>query len=529
VVEHFALLLVIFALLALPTAWLLLRRHRPFEIREELSPISRQHIDLFQGGQLSEGAVESFKARYRDLLERGEVEAIEASLRGGMQYVVQVRALAELGTDDAGRILERQLQRKITDDLIEQSWYWIDLAHGLRSLNRSQSLPHLLHCAEQAAELPLGQFFAAETVCFLGFAGYLRQQETPLGRSALRVLHRALEGLRFGLQPIVVPEARLGELVENAWDHRGEGETEPLAVRIFVEGVRLYRRAVHGEVMLAAEPSELEAFRMQVSRLATLEPALSDYLSEAPASLCRQLASAPVERHHDLLQALIDLRADAAEVVLPLLKQTGHPHLDLAVETLLWSRDERVGQALRKWVIDQLPVSRRAQRRRRAWPPRRPSVPEDFPYRAVLRALRAHPGPQTEALLLLAARDWDPTYRAAAVGSLGWWEPGDRGAVLMTLQDARRDLNPEVRQSARAALGRLGERQALQWFRQTLTSEDPHQVHEAIQAVALESLTLLYPDLDHLADADDPDVAYHAREALERMCEEMEHRRAHGG
>ena len=28
--------------------------------------------------------------------------------------------------------------------------YWIDLASGLRSLNRPQSLPHLLRCAEVA-------------------------------------------------------------------------------------------------------------------------------------------------------------------------------------------------------------------------------------------------------------------------------------------------------------------------------------------------------------------------------------------
>ena len=81
-----------------------------------------------------------------------------------------------------------------------------------------------------------------------------------------------------------------------------------------------------------------------------------------------------------------------------------------------------------------------------------------------------------------------------------------------------------MRQAARAALARLGERQALQWFRQTLTSEDPQRVHETIQAVAVEGLTLLWPDLDRLADAEDADVAHHAREALERLCEEMERR-----
>src|SRR5579883_2635562 len=129
-------------------------------LHDELSPVSRQHIDLFQGGQLSESAVESAKARFRELLERGEVAAVEASLQAGMQYVVQVRALAELGTDDAGRVLERQLQRRLTDDQMEQSCYWFDLANGLRSLNRSQALPHLLRCADAAGDTPLGNFFA---------------------------------------------------------------------------------------------------------------------------------------------------------------------------------------------------------------------------------------------------------------------------------------------------------------------------------------------------------------------------------
>src|SRR3954452_12503662 len=203
---NFGLLILVILLPMVAAAAFLLGRHlqRRQYLHDELSPVSRQHIDLFQGGQLSEAAVESTKARFRDLLERGEVDAVESSLRPGMQYVVQVRALAELGTEDAGRILERQLQRRLTDDQIEQSWYWIDLANGLRSLNRSQSLPHLLRCAEAAGEIPLGHFFAAETVCFLGFGGYLRQPDTPLGRAALRVLHRALEGLRHGVPPQVV-------------------------------------------------------------------------------------------------------------------------------------------------------------------------------------------------------------------------------------------------------------------------------------------------------------------------------------
>ena len=164
-----------------------------------------------------------------------------------------------------------------------------------------------------------------------------------------------------------------------------------------------------------------------------------------------------------------------------------------------------------------------AQRRRRPLPPPRPSRAAGLALpRASCGRCAAIRRRQTEAFLLLAARDWDPTYRARRVSSLGWWEPLQRAEVLLTLQDARRDPNPDVRQAARAALARLGERQALQWFRQTLTSEDPQRVHETIQAVAAEGLTLLWPDLDRLADAEDPDVAQHAREALERLCEEMD-------
>jgi hypothetical protein len=518
---HLVLLMAVLLPMLMAAAFLLGRHlHRRPAYAEELSPVSRQHIDLFQGGQLSESAVESAKDRFRELLERGEVEAVEASLRAGMQYVVQVRALAELGTDAAGRILERQLQRRLTEDQIEQSWYWIDLANGLRSLNRAQSLPYLLRCAEAAGDIPLGQFFAAETVCFLGFAGYLRQGNTGLGQAARRVLHRALEGLRCGVQPGVVAEARIGELVEGLWDDRLDG-VDALSVRVFHEAVRVLRRAANAETMLAGETAEQEAYHWQMSRLAALEPALTDHLEEAPRLLCARLRQAPAEAR-DILLALADLRAEAAPAVLPLLEQPRYPHADLALEVLTWSSDPRVGPRLRDWVLERVPVVRRAQRRPRAVPPSRPSVPPDVPYRAILRALRGHPSHQTEAFLLLAARDWDPLVRTSALSSLGWWEPLQRADVQRTLQDARRDPNPEVRQTARAALARLGERQALQWFRQTLTSEDPQRVHETIMIVAAENLTLLWPDLDRLADAEDADVAHHAREALERLSEDRE-------
>jgi hypothetical protein len=522
-----AVVILVVVLAMLIVGAFLLGRHlqrRQF-LRDELSPVTRQHIDLFQGGQLNEATFETAKIRLRNLLERGEVETVEAGLRPGVQYVVQVRALAEIGTDAAGRILERQLQRRLTNDQIEQAWYWIDLAGGLRSLNREQSLPHLLRCAETAAEFPLGHFFAAETVCFLGFAGYLRQPGSPLGNAALRTLHRALEGLRYGVQPQVVVDARLGELVESLWDHRPE-IVHPLVVRIFTEALRQLRRAPHAEVALSEEMAEQEAFHWQMSRLAALEPVLDDYLKEAPQHLCTALAKAASQDQADILQALEDLRADAARVLLPLLSQPQFTNTEPAIRVLTWSQDSTVGAWLREWAGRRIPIIRRAQRRRRPSPPRRPSLPREIPYEAVLRALRGHPSRETEIFLLLAARDWDPTYRVAAIGSLGWWEPLLRDAVLNSLQELRRDPNADVRQAARAALARLGERQALNSFRIALTSEDPRRVHEVVQIIASEGLTLLWPDLDRLADAEDTDVAYFAREALERMCEDLDCRPA---
>jgi hypothetical protein len=465
--------------------------------------------------------VESAKDRFRVLLERGEVEAVEASLRPGTHYVVQVRALTEIGTDDAGRILERQLQRRLTEDQIEQSWYWIDLANGLRSLNREQSLPHLLRCSEQAGEIPLGHFLAAETACFLGFAGYLREPENLLGRAAMRVLHRALEGLRLGVPPHLVTEARLGEAVESLWDHRPQ-KVDPLLVRVAAETLRHLRRASNAEAAFGDEHSEQEAYRWQISRLAALEEVFQEYLTEAPQHLGPELAEASDSEQCDILQALEDLHAEASTWVLPLLDQAGFAHAELAVEVLTWSRDPAVAPRLRSWVLGKVQVLDRAQRKRKALSPRRGSIPAGLPYPAILRALRGHGSAETEMFLLMAGRDWDPAIRSAALSSLGWWEPYHRHEALLSLQDARRDSNPEVRQAARAALARLGERQALAWFRQALTCDDGHRVHEAIQVVANESIMLLWADLDRLADAEDADISLHAREALERLCEDLD-------
>jgi hypothetical protein len=516
---------VVAVLLALPAlllvAFLLGRalqaRRQPLA---DLSPVSRQHFEIFQTGQINEEVVEAAKRRFRAMLERGEEEKVEACLRAGTQYFFQVRALAEIGTDAAGAILERQLERRLADDQLEQSWYWIDVAGGLRALGREESLPNLLRCASAALDSPLGHFYAAETSCFMSFAGYVRQGDGPLGSAALRVLHRALEGLRFGVQPHIVAEARLGETIESLWEHR-PNKFSPLFIRVLVETLRVIRRAPHAQAFFGTDYAEREAFDWQMSRLAALESPFRNYLDGIATAMQARVPEVEQEDEADLLRTLDDMRVDTGQGLLRLAQHAG-PQRELAIEVMRWSRDPEVGRWLCAQVRRHLPLLRRAQHRPRVNSPRRPSVPVDFPYRACLYALRGHASQEAEQVLIMASYDWDPAYRAAAYSSIGWWEPVQVKEMRASLRAGRRDLNPIVRQAARAAAARLGERLALHWFRQAIASDNAPGVFDAIQAIASEGLTLLWPDLDRLAESPNAELALHAREAIERLNEDME-------
>lgn len=496
-------------------------RHRATEEAHAFA-VTRQHLELYRGGQLPEAEIEAAKRCYREWLEHGEIERIESSLQAGTEFVVRVRALAEIGSEEACHILERQLTRRLSDDQLEQAWYWIDLANSLRMLNREESLPLLLNCVRHTDEFPLVHYFAAETVSFVSFAGYLSEPLTPQGRLALRLLHRALEGLRLGAPPHIVVEARLGDLVETLWDHRPE-PVNPLVVRILVEVRRQLRRIPNLQKAFTEEFFEHEALEIQLSRWQSLEELFTEYLHDAGPELAQRLSAMDSVEQREALLALNDLRWDAASALLPMLEQPGFAHAGLAVQVLRWSKSPEVAPMLRNWVHRRLSQARRAMKRPRAWPPSRPSVPEGLPYQAILHALRGHPSLETERFLLAAARDWDPTCRMAAIGSLGWWEPMSRDDVHSQLQLARFDPSPEVRHAARAALARLGERQALEWFRQALFSNNQARCLEAIQSVAVEEITLLWPDLDQLTESEDAEVAYCAREALELLQEELDY------
>jgi len=233
------------------------------------------------------------------------------------------------------------------------------------------------------------------------------------------------------------------------------------------------------------------------------------------------LATEGLERR-DVLWAIHDLRLEAGKEILAVLRRGDDASAEVAALCLRWSRDQAVGPFLREWTGRHVPLAKRAQKRRAVLPPLGTGINPKFPYRAVLFALRGHPSPETEQFLLTAARDFDPGFRSTAVGSLGWWTPFASSEVLLHLNAARFDPSPDVRHAARASLARLGERQALQWFRQALSSDNRQRVLEAIQTIVIENLTLLWPDLDRIADGDDTDLVHCAREGLEQMQEEFD-------
>lgn len=493
---------------------------RQSQAPEPLSQVSQQHIELYNGGQLDEAELETTKNRFSTWLNDREWGKIEASLVSGLTYVVRVRALAELGTEEACAILEKQLDRVITDDPVEQAWYWIDIAHCLRMLAHEESLPMLLDRIVQADDFPLVHFYCAEVVTFSQFAQYLKEFPDRYGDAAVRALHRTLEGLRCGISAQVVAEARLGEMIESLWDEHQE-TIHPLLIRLFSEIIRHQRRSAQYVQDLAEEHFEQEAYQMQISHLAALEDQLIEYLEKAREVLASSSPRTDEISLRDWLDAIHELRADAGETLVKLLRDNPHlPFAEQAVLALGWSKAPEAATYLRETAVRFLPAPQ--QRKRRLFRTAVVNEEQSQIAAAALIALRYHPSLESEQFILTGARSADPLVRSSAMSSLGWWEPMCRNVVLMHLQDGRYDSDGEVRHAARAALARLGERQALHWFRQGLASENRHIVLDSIQAIADEGITLLWPELDTLVDEEEPELASCAREALEQMQEELE-------
>lgn len=274
------------------------------------------------------------------------------------------------------------------------------------------------------------------------------------------------------------------------------------------------------ERALEQDPLERETFAWQMELVESLQPAMHDYLREQGPELARQLRHQENQDLRDALWAVHDLRLEAGEALIDLYHRQP-AHRDLVIPAMRWSQKSQVADFLREEAVHCMERLRRA-RRRYSWVSPHHVEQDRLLAVAMLFALRSHDSPETEALLLRAAGHCEPSVRAMAVSSLGWRSLHQPEAVLACLQQARVDSATEVRQAARASLARLGECQALAWFTRALHSAERQRVLEAIQTIVVEHLTLLWPELDRLADADDPDIACLAREGLIQMLEEME-------
>ncbi|MCS7166495.1 MAG: HEAT repeat domain-containing protein [Gemmatales bacterium] len=494
---------------------------RPWANRE-LSAVTLQHIALYQGGQLDKHAVAAAKERFERWLARGQWERVEQQMRPGTSFVVHVRALTEIGSEAACRILESQVGRRLTEDQLDQTWYWIDVANSLRALQREESVPLLLASFSQADEFPLAQYLAAEIVSFTSFAGYLRQGPTPQARAALRILLRAVEGFRFGVPPQLLAEARIGEMLA-AVSEQPPNEPDPVLLRLGRECQRLLRRQTTLERALAEEPAEVEALRGQLRILESIEPQFREYLTEQGPNLLHRLRSFHGQELRDALWAVHDLRLEAGQELLHLYQDCPE-HRDLIIAAMRWSRSAQVANLLRQEANELLERLTRTRRRHPLiWPWRTQADRQRLA--SLLLALRGHDASETEALLMTAASHFDPGVRLAAISSLGWMSLYQPQRVLSRLRAAVRDGHPEVRRAARASLARYGHRESLEWFTRALRSQQSHRVIMAIQSIVVEDLTYLWPELDRLADAQDPDIACLAQEGLVQMLEEMDYHR----
>jgi hypothetical protein len=481
-----------------PRRWLLPRRVMP---RATVAAVDRQHRHLQAGGLLGETVCEKTKTRFRELLATGQVEQVERELHAGLDFAVQVRALTDLGTTDAARVLEGQLTRPLSADPIEQAWYWVDVAAGLRRLNRASALPAVLQCADTAAGLPPGAMLAAEAIAFPNFSTVLKQPASVVGRMALRALVATSRAARDGLLDVAgLVRAGLGDILADA-AARADSAADPWLAMVVIETERVFRRLGHWSRVLPADARGL-AERQALRLWATGDHRVA-WLNRTADRLLDRFITASGEEQGAILKCLYEIRTDATRLFPHLPDRRSVWWID-AIRVLRWSKSPVVGPVLASQAHR---FSRKARNHGRT--------------AVILTALRGHACYESERALLRAASATNPALRHAAVGSLGWWPPYDPDRVVRALRVARTDPDAEIRSAAVSALARLGERAALSEVVAGLHSEEPAIRIETAARIAAEELTWLWPDLETAATANDADTALAASEALERLRERL--------
>jgi hypothetical protein len=445
--------------------------------------------------------------------------AAKPRVRPGHRCVEEVRRRCHVDFVGALNFLEGQLNRRVSDDPLEQARYWIDLAEGLRGLNLHESLPALLRRADDALDLPLAEGYAAEVTSFAAFAEFLHDPLTPEGQAALRVLRVAMEGVRRGRVPdAVYAEAAFGDAVRRLADGCPDAANPRLALA-FLEALRHCRRSFHTRPAFRDDPVRRQTVRWQHAFLRDAEPVMREYLHDIGPDLTRLLDRTRGRARREVLRALAELQVDTDDATVTLLGEPGFKDRPAAIRCLRWSKSPLAPAALCGVARHALTGERSARWLRRLGLGKQPVSAIEL--KAALRALRGHPSEDAEKVLLGYALRPEAEWRRAAIGSLGWWEPTRRGEVLNTLRIARQDPHPEVRRAALAAAARLGECAALQMIREMLARETPSSVLDAIRLCAAEGLSWLWPELDVLTESDDAGIAAAAWEAIERLREEF--------
>jgi hypothetical protein len=463
--------------------------------------VDRQHRHLRAGGLVGEAAFEQTKARFRELLAADRAAEVEAELRPGLAFALQVRALAEVGTPQAGRVLERLLGRPLTRDRVEQAWYWADVAAGLRAINHAAALSAVLRCADETAGLPQGAFLAAEAVGFANFPTLLHDPSHPDARPAVRALTRAARGGRDAtVDPAALVRAGLSDHLV-ALGETAPHAADPWRAAAVVEAARVSRRLDHWGRFLPSEVRPLA--EQQALRLRSAVDRRKAWLAEVVGRLVDRFPFLRPDEQTAALVVFAELRADVS-VLFPAPPDRRAAWWAEAVRALTWSRPPAMGPAL-AGLAEKLLRSRRSR-----------------PHAAVpLSALRAHRCPEAEQALIRGLSATDPGVLQAACGAFGWWHPFDPATVVKCLRTVREGAEAGVRQAATGALARLGERAAVDEFTAALAGEEPELRQAAARTVAAEGLTWLWPDLQAVADGPDPDTALVASESLERLREQL--------
>ncbi|MBA4067514.1 MAG: hypothetical protein C0501_28155 [Isosphaera sp.] len=475
--------------------WLLPRR--PVAV-PAASAVDRQHRHLQAGGRVGPAAVAAAAGQFDALLKAGRWDEVEQALAPGVGYAVQVRALAAVGSAEAGRVLERQLARRLSADPVEEAWYWADVAAGLRHLGVSAALPAVLRCADRAADLPAGPVLAAEALAFPSFPAVLASPADPHRRAALAALVAVARATRAGdIPPAVALRAGLGDLLAAAAE--AEPAADPWLAAALLEAHRVGRRLEHWHRHLPADVRPLA--EAQAARLRASAGARAAALRDLPGRLFARFAVAPSDEQRATLRFASEARLDVTGV-LPHLPDPRAAWWSDAARCLAWCRAPAVGPLLAgraaRWLVS---------------PRRRGRV------LVLLPALRGHPGPDAERVLVRAAAFPDPCVRRAAVSALGWWPPFRPDEVLAVLRDLRAAADEVARPAAVAALARLGERAALAEVQRGLRADDREIRTATARRVAAEGLSWLWPELQELADGADADVGLTAAEAAEVLRE----------